>query len=124
VILPGRMLPESYKSVVTPCSRTMCRSADCLARKGALELQPERRVSFDDVTPNVAKDISSSAYDYAASRVEVTDNRAKGVACYDARYTMETAALSTLVDMRKAKPRFSSSCRNADETASSAPGMM
>jgi hypothetical protein len=39
------------------------------------------------VTPNVAKDISSWAYDYAASRVDVTDNRARGVACYDARYT-------------------------------------
>jgi hypothetical protein len=43
---------------------------------------------FDDVTPNSAKDISSWAYDYAVSKsVNVIDNRAKGVACYDPRYT-------------------------------------
>jgi hypothetical protein len=44
-------------------------------------------VGFDDVTPNEAKDISSWAYDYAAGMIEVIDNRAKGVACYDPRYT-------------------------------------
>lgn len=44
-------------------------------------------VGFDDVTPNVAKDISSWAYDYAAGRVEIIDNRAKGVPCYDPGYT-------------------------------------
>jgi hypothetical protein len=44
-------------------------------------------VGFDDVTPNEAKDISSWAYDYAASKMDVIDNRAKGVACYDPRYT-------------------------------------
>jgi hypothetical protein len=42
---------------------------------------------FDAVTPNTAKDISSWIYDYAASRVETVDNRAKGVACYDPGYT-------------------------------------
>jgi hypothetical protein len=42
---------------------------------------------FDDVTPNTAKDISSWLYDYAAGRVQITDNRAKGVACYDPGYT-------------------------------------
>jgi hypothetical protein len=42
---------------------------------------------FDDVTPNEAKDISSWLYDYAADKVAIIDNRAKGVACYDPRYT-------------------------------------
>ena len=45
-------------------------------------------VGFDEVSPNSAKDISSWVYDYAvAKKVEVIDNRAKGVACYDPRYT-------------------------------------
>ncbi len=44
-------------------------------------------VGFDDVTPNVARDISSWAYDYAAGKVDIIDNRAKAVACYDLRYT-------------------------------------
>jgi hypothetical protein len=44
-------------------------------------------VGFDDVTPNEAKDISSWAYDNAARKIEIIDNRAKGVACYDPRYT-------------------------------------
>jgi hypothetical protein len=42
---------------------------------------------FDDVTPNSAKDISSWAYDHATRTVDISDNRAKNVACYDPRYT-------------------------------------
>jgi hypothetical protein len=42
---------------------------------------------FDTVTPNAATDISSWAYDYAADKVDIVDNRAKGVACYDPGYT-------------------------------------
>ena len=42
---------------------------------------------FDVVAPNTPKDISSWAYDHAASRVEIIDNRAKDVACYDPGYT-------------------------------------
>jgi hypothetical protein len=42
---------------------------------------------FDDVIPNAARDISSWAYDYAAGGIGIIDNRAKGVACYDPRYT-------------------------------------
>jgi Nucleotidyl transferase AbiEii toxin, Type IV TA system len=42
---------------------------------------------FDDVTPNTARDISSWAYDYAADKVDIIGNRAKGVVCYDLRYT-------------------------------------
>ena len=45
-------------------------------------------VGFDDVTPNIARDISSWAYDYAADKVEIIDNRAKAVACYDPGYTL------------------------------------
>lgn len=43
---------------------------------------------FANVTPNVPKDISSWAYDYAAGNVEIIDNRAKSVACYDPGYTL------------------------------------
>jgi hypothetical protein len=42
---------------------------------------------FDDVTPNSAKDITSWTYDYAAGKVDILDNRAKDVACYDAGFT-------------------------------------
>ncbi|MGO9428138.1 nucleotidyl transferase AbiEii/AbiGii toxin family protein [Rhodoblastus sp.] len=45
-------------------------------------------VGFDDVTPNLAQDISSWAYDYAADKTEIIDNRAKAVACYDPGYTL------------------------------------
>jgi hypothetical protein len=54
-------------------------------------------VGFDDVAPNMAKDISSWAYDYAASRVEIIDNRAIGVPCYHPGYTLveKLQAIST-----------------------------
>jgi Nucleotidyl transferase AbiEii toxin, Type IV TA system len=43
---------------------------------------------FDDVAPNTAKDISSWIYDHAAGRkVDIIDNRAKGVPCYDPGHT-------------------------------------
>ena len=45
-------------------------------------------LGFDDVTPNEAVDISSWAYDYAADKVEIIDNRAKGVRCYDPGRTL------------------------------------
>jgi Nucleotidyl transferase AbiEii toxin, Type IV TA system len=44
-------------------------------------------VGFDTVAPNVHKDISSWAYDYAAGKVVILDNRAKAVPCYNAGYT-------------------------------------
>jgi hypothetical protein len=62
-----------YKTVTTPIEGL---------RQGVL-----LELGFDDVTPNTPKDISSWAYDYAADKVEIIDNRAKGVACYDPRYT-------------------------------------
>ena len=45
-------------------------------------------LGFDDVAPNAPIDISSWAYDHAVEQgVEVIDNRAKGVLCYEAGYT-------------------------------------
>jgi hypothetical protein len=68
---------------------------------------------FDVVTPNEAKDISSWAYDYAAGKVDVIDNRAKGVACYDPRYTfvekLQTIRRSSGVSRRRRGLR-STSC--------------
>jgi hypothetical protein len=43
---------------------------------------------FDKVAPNTPKDISSWLYDRAvASKVDIIDNRAKAVPCYDPSYT-------------------------------------
>jgi hypothetical protein len=43
---------------------------------------------FDQVAPNTSKDISSWFYDRAiASNVDIIDNRAKAVPCYDPGYT-------------------------------------
>jgi hypothetical protein len=44
-------------------------------------------VGFDNVTPNVAKDIGSWMYDHASGKVDIIDNRARRVACYDPGYT-------------------------------------
>lgn len=45
-------------------------------------------VGFDQVAPNEPKDISSWLYDRAIeSNVEIIDNRAKGVPCYNPAYT-------------------------------------
>lgn len=43
---------------------------------------------FANVTPNVPKDISSWAYGYAADKVDIIDNRARAVPCYDPGYTL------------------------------------
>ena len=43
---------------------------------------------FDTVAPNIDKDISSWAYDYASSRVKLIDNRARAVPCYEPGYTL------------------------------------
>lgn len=45
-------------------------------------------VGFDDITPNTPKDISSWAYEYAAQKVSILDNRAKSVPCYHPGYTL------------------------------------
>jgi hypothetical protein len=58
-------------------------------------------LGFDDVTPNMAKDISSWAYDDAADKVEIIDNRAKGVTCYDPRYTFVEKLQTVSTKFRK-----------------------
>lgn len=44
-------------------------------------------LGFDDVSPNEAKTVSSWAYEYAAGKVDIIDNRAIGVLCYHPGYT-------------------------------------
>ncbi len=62
-------------------------------------------LGFDDVTPNAKKDISSWLYDHAADKVEIIDNRAKGVACYDPGYTFveKLQTVSTKFRLQQAK---------------------
>jgi hypothetical protein len=64
----------TYKNLMTPVNGL---------REGVL-----LEAGFAKVTPNEPKDISSWAYDYAADKVEIIDNRAKAVACYDPGYTL------------------------------------
>jgi predicted nucleotidyltransferase component of viral defense system len=45
-------------------------------------------VGFDNVAPNTAMDVSSWMYDYAASKIDIIDNRAKQIACYDPGFTL------------------------------------
>lgn len=63
---------------------------------------------FDDVTPNEAKEISSWAYDHAAGKVEIIDNRAKAVPCYDPRYTFveKLQTISTKFRQQQASGEF------------------
>jgi len=44
-------------------------------------------LGFDTVAPNEPRDVSSWLYDHATGKVPIVDNRAKGVPCYDPRYT-------------------------------------
>ena len=63
-------------------------------------------LGFDNVTPNQPKDISSWVYDCAAAKkVDVIDNRAKSVACYDPRYTFveKLQTISTRFRQQQAK---------------------
>jgi len=63
---------------------------------------------FDVVTPNTAKDISSWIYDHAATKVDVIDNRAKGVACYDPRYSFveKLQTISTKYRLQQKDKKF------------------
>jgi hypothetical protein len=65
-------------------------------------------VGFDDVAPNAPRDISSWAYDFASTRVEILDNRALGVPCYDPGYTLveKLQAISTKFRQQQATGRF------------------
>lgn len=59
-------------------------------------------VGFDTVAPNTPRDISSWLYDRAvASNVDVIDNRAKGVPCYDPGYTFVEKLQTVSTKFRK-----------------------
>ncbi|TFV48271.1 nucleotidyl transferase AbiEii/AbiGii toxin family protein [Bradyrhizobium niftali] len=59
-------------------------------------------VGFDTVAPNTPKDISSWLYDRAAaSNVDVIDNRATEVPCYDAGYTFVEKLQTVSTKFRK-----------------------
>jgi hypothetical protein len=62
-------------------------------------------LGFDDVFPNIRKDISSWLYDLAADKADIIDNRAKGVACYDPGYTFveKLQTVSTKFRLQQAK---------------------
>lgn len=63
---------------------------------------------FDDVAPNTTKDISSWLYDYAADKVQIIDNRAKGVPCYNPAYTFveKLQTVSTKFRQQQASKEF------------------
>jgi Nucleotidyl transferase AbiEii toxin, Type IV TA system len=77
----------SYKSITPP--------VDDL-REGVL-----LEAGFDTVTPNTPKDISSWAYDHAASKIDIIDNRAKAVPCYDPGYTFVEKLQTVSTKFRK-----------------------
>ncbi|WP_316168731.1 MULTISPECIES: nucleotidyl transferase AbiEii/AbiGii toxin family protein [unclassified Bradyrhizobium] len=59
-------------------------------------------VGFDTVAPNTPKDISSWVYDHAVARkVDVIDNRAKAVPCYDPGYTFVEKLQTVSTKFRK-----------------------
>jgi hypothetical protein len=64
---------------------------------------------FDVVAPNTAKDISSWMYDHAADKVEIIDNRANGIACYDPGYTFveKLQTISTKYRQQQKDKQFS-----------------
>jgi Nucleotidyl transferase AbiEii toxin, Type IV TA system len=58
-------------------------------------------VGFDTVAPNGPKEISAWAYDYAANKVDIIDNRAKAVPCYDIGYTFVEKLQTVSTKFRK-----------------------
>lgn len=70
-----------------------------VAREGIL-----LELGFDNITPNKPLDISSWAYEHAASlSVDVADNRAKGILCYDPCYTLVEKLQAIATKYRKFK---------------------
>lgn len=59
-------------------------------------------VGFDTVAPNAPRDISSWMYDHAAAhKVDVIDNRAEAVPCYDPGYTFVEKLQTVSTKFRK-----------------------
>ena len=85
-----------------------------LSYDGLFPLPPDLKegvlleAGFDVVTPNQARDISSWAYDYAATKVDIIDNRAKGVACYDPGYTLVEKLQTVSTKFRQQQKRKTS----------------
>ena len=65
-------------------------------------------VGFDDVTPNTPRTITSWAYEHAHDKVDILDNRAIDVACYDAGYTFveKLQTISTKYRQQQEKDSF------------------
>jgi hypothetical protein len=88
---------------------------DKLMRSGGIRLSYPSRVpamkdlkdgvlleaGFDVVAPNAPKDITSWLYDYGVGKVDIIDNRAKAVACYDPRYTFVEKLQTVSTKFRK-----------------------
>lgn len=74
---------ESYRSGGIRLYYTETTGTSSVLKDGVL-----LEAGFDTVAPNIDKDISSWAYDYASSRVELIDNRAIAVPCYEPGYTL------------------------------------
>jgi hypothetical protein len=58
-------------------------------------------VGFDTVAPNTPREITAWAYDYAADKVDIVDNRAKAVPCYDIGYTFVEKLQTVSTKFRK-----------------------
>ena len=64
-------------------------------------------VGFDTVAPNEPKDINSWLYDYAVGKVDIIDNRAKAVPCYDPGYTFVEKLQTMSTKFRKQQENHS-----------------
>ena len=65
-------------------------------------------LGFDTVSPNSPHTISSWAYDHAADKVEIKDNRAIDVACYHPGYTFVEKLQTVSTKFRKQQKEGSS----------------
>ncbi|NEU99188.1 nucleotidyl transferase AbiEii/AbiGii toxin family protein [Bradyrhizobium uaiense] len=87
----------NYRSAGIKLNYTTVVEAMAGLREGVL-----LEVGFDTVAPNAPKDISSWLYDRAAaSNVDVIDNRAKAVPCYDSGYTFVEKLQTVSTKFRK-----------------------
>jgi hypothetical protein len=98
----SKLMGSTKLSVIRPSTNSIADSVDGLKDGVLLE------AGFDDVSPNEPKDISSWAYDYAASKVDIIDNRAKVVVCYDPGHTLveKLQTISTKFRVQQEKGEF------------------
>jgi hypothetical protein len=87
----------NYRSAGIKLNYTTAVEAKDGLREGVL-----LEVGFDNVAPNSPKDISSWLYDRAvASNVDIVDNRAMAVPCYDPGYTFVEKLQTVSTKFRK-----------------------